>query len=314
MEDYNNIYKNLISEISSILDKYGFSPVNFLKTTSENHKSANYEILASIAKHIFNENEKNEISDINSHKLELIIKQRIWNEEKNAANDNDKDYMLAHVLHTYLNAFFGKYFNIANNQYFTKDEKLKFVLPCSHAKDFDEFETNAKYIENCMGNIGINPIRELSLLILPDGTCYNAQNDHATCAKWLNVNGIDIDHAIRFETSKQFYDFNFGSLYNYGFSENSDKNELIQITDVQAQIIGDLYKSLYSKWKYLKNLENCIVNCRGFGFSYKDFNPDFCKRNLSKIEYETKGFFDGYEYMKYLREKIKNDPSKAPQK
>ena len=131
---------------------------------------------------------------------------------------------------------------------------------------------------------------------------------------YKNVNGIDIDHAIRFETSKQFYDFNFGSLYNYGFSENSDKNELIEMTDSQAQIIGDLYKSLYSKWKYLKNLEQCMINCRGLGFSYKDYDPEYCRRNLSKIENETKDFFDSADYMKYLREKIKNDPSQNRQK
>ena len=73
MEDYNYIYEDLLNDISHILENYGFNPVNFLRTTSDKHKSAHYEILATIAKHIFDENEKNEISIINSHKLEEII-------------------------------------------------------------------------------------------------------------------------------------------------------------------------------------------------------------------------------------------------
>jgi hypothetical protein len=147
---------------------------------------------------------------------------------------------------------------------------------------------------------------------MPDGTCYNAQNDHLTCARWLNVNGIDIDRAIRFETSKEYYDFNFGSLYNYDFSENSDKNQFLEITEEQAQILGDIYKSLCFAWKYLKPLEKCLINCQGFGISQKDYIPELCAKNLSQIDNTTKGFFDSYDYMKNLKQKIQSNPSNEP--
>ena len=136
---------------------------------------------------------------------------------------------------------------------------------------------------------------------MPDGTCYNALNEHLALARWLNVNGIDIDHAIRFESSKQYYDFDFCSLYNYNFSKNSDNNQFIEITPNQAIVITDLYKALQQGWAFLKPLSSSIKKSNGFGIGFKDFTPELGRKNLDMIAQYSKGYFDDYEYLKELK-------------
>ena len=206
------------------------------------------------------------------------------------------------ILNTYLNSFYNKYYHVQDGKTVLTNRE-SFDLPEKNTKTIDTFEADAKYINNKLGNISVNPDRELTLIILPDGTCYNALNDHMTCAKWLNVNGIDIDKAIRFETSKEFYDFTFCSLYNFDFSEKSDSNQFIELTNAQAMILMDIYKSLSCTWKFLTPLENCLRRCTGFGFSPNDYNPELCKKNLYSLSDYAQGFFDDYSYMKMLREK-----------
>ena len=173
-----------------------------------------------------------------------------------------------------------------------------FELPHKQSNQIDDIEDNFKYIKNKLGNIYLNPSNELSLIIMPDGTCFNALNDHATCAKWLNMNGIDIDQAIRFEASQQFYNFDFCSLNNFGFSEKSDTNEFIKITPEQAIVITDLYKGLSLGWKFMHPLEKSLEKATGFGFSKKDYKFGFGEQNLSTIAEYSKGYFDKYEYLK----------------
>lgn len=309
MTDYNNIYNGLINEISNILSTHNLSAINFLQTTSPEHKMAHDEILQCISKYVGNDNDKKEIVNINSFNLENFIKNA---QEKESSISNNLEYKIAKILHTYLINFYNKYYYIYSGELITLPQKLEFSLPKLHSNSFEDFEINARRIESSLGNIGVNKHRELSLLIMPDGTCYNAQNDHLNCARWLNVNGIDISKAIRFETSKEFYDFNFGSLYNYDFSEKSTEDEYLEITTEQATVIADIYKSLCYHWKYLKPLEKCLLNCKGFGFCPKDYIPELCAKNLSRIENETKGFFNTYHYMRDLKEKIRTRPSDIP--
>ena len=300
-KNFTEEYAKMAEEILDILNKYELSPNRFIYTTSDNHKLAHNEILECLARHIKDGDEKDLMLGEYKKAYQGFILDKIDKDE--TLDKKDPQYCVHSIIQTYLEPFYGSYFYIFDNN-LRLTQKEFFSLPCKKTRTFDEFAQNERYITDRLGQIVLNPYRELTLLIQPDGTCYNAQNDHQTCAKWLNVNGIDIDQTIRFETSKQFYDFNFCSLYNYGFSENSNDDEIINITDEQAIVLTDIYKTMCNAWKYLKPLEETLHNCKGFGFSVKDYIPEIGEKNLRTIDEYAGDFFSVRKYIRYLKEKI----------
>lgn len=302
MKDYNTLYNYLIEEIQDILSRHELSPQQLLCSTSPNHLLFHEELIELLSCMVETIDDIDELKKENSKRNRLLfeaMEKELIGYSKSQCSDMSA---ICHIINTYLAGFMNKYLTLKNGK-IIRTNKESFQLPKNQTSTFDDFEDNYHYIISKLGNIYLNPNREICLIIMPDGTCYNALNDHLTCARWLNLNNIDIDHAIRFESSKQFYDFDFCSLHNYNFSTKSDNNEFIEITPEQAIIITDLYKALQQGWAFLKPLSSSITKSNGFGFGYKDFKSGLGQKNLSLIAEHSKGYFDDYDYLKELKSK-----------
>ena len=292
----------LVQEIEERLSKYELTAQELLVTTSPNHKLFHEDMVEILSNMIENLDDVDELKKENSKRHRLLFESMENDLIGYSRVQCSKMTSICHITNVYLGNFFNKYISLKGDR-IENTNKESFILPKTKTESFDEYESNYKYIISKLGNIYLNPNRELCLLIMPDGTCYNALDDHLTCARWLNMNGIDINNAIRFESSKQFYDFNFCSLYNYNFSYKSDSNQFIEITTEQAIVITDLYKALQQGWAFLKPISSSIEQSNGFGFGYKDFTPGLGPKNLSQLAEYSKGYLDDYEYLKELKSK-----------
>ena len=301
MKDYNEILNELIFQIERLTKKYNLDSIKLIHSTSESHKLFHEEFLVILGQLVDDLDDLDFLYRENSKML-----RQLWIAMDGGLKEGfeycNRLISYCDIIHKYLGNFHNKYFSIQNNEPVLNKKEI-FELPVSNTREFEDMDINFKYITAKLGSIYTNENRELCLLILTDGTCYNALNDHATLARWLNMNGIDIDNAIRFEASRQFNNFDFCSLNNFGFSEKSNDNEFIQITPAQAIAITDLYKALSSGWRFIKPFDKCLEKTTGFGFGIKDYRSGLGERNLSIISEYAKGYFDDYDYLRYLKTK-----------
>ena len=149
-----------------------------------------------------------------------------------------------------------------------------------------------------MGNLAINPKRQVNLFVLPNGDAYSCILGHFRLAQWLCANGISLVGALRVEFTKENYSVDLSTLGNCGFSIESNNDYNLEWTDEQAQIFISLHNTLSEKWKFLKPLEENLRMSSGLGFDKTVFNEKLAKKNLFKIE----DFVPDFNKNKYLRE------------
>ena len=137
---------------------------------------------------------------------------------------------------------------------------------------------------------------------MPDGKTYFAPKDHLTLANWLNATGVDIKGAVRLEATKHAYgksSFDVTSLYNYKFSESSNMDEQIALTDKQGEALAKVYGGLQSAWENLANFEEVLYMSTGFGLGKKDekYDANIAKNNLKILRnYVDEDYFDVKAY------------------
>ena len=214
MRDFKNIQERISTAISIILERYDLDARTFLYKQNPNNRNANSEILNILAGYINSDNDKIKIATENGKVLYSKIS------EEDGTVQYDHEFYIAKLLKTYLIDFYGNFFTIQNNEVSPTNIE-NFTLPS--IKDKPDFRKNADYINRKLTHLpqNSNP-NELELIFLYDGTSYFAPNGHDNLAFWLNLNNIDLTSAIRFESSKSIYDFNFGSLYNAKFAETEE--------------------------------------------------------------------------------------------
>ena len=295
MEEYLSMHNNLMNDIKNILQEHNITCEKFFLSNDEDHQSAHKKILNTLTKYINTVSDKSELEIIN-RKKSLDYYNKLGNEKIN----DSYDYQICKIIKEYLLDFYGALYKIIDGKVvYTNQEN--FQLPVLDIKIMEDMDSNYKYIKQKCGNTYHNPNSTICLIILKDGTTYIAPLDHQILAYWLNLNGIDINQSIRLETSKQFFDFTFSSLHNYKFSEFSNDNELIKISNDQANVIGTLYQTLKYAWRWLKPLEPQLLKCDGFGFAINDYDPILSVTNINKLEDYSGGLLDGKEYLKDLK-------------
>ena len=130
-------------------------------------------------------------------------------------------------------------------------------------------------------------------------------------AYWLNVNGIELKNAIRFESSESIKDFNFSSLFNDKLAENNDENELITITHPQAEMLGIFYETLEHGWHYMRPLAQQLKLSRGFGIGKTE---KFVIEGASGKNIRTLDLYLGDHFNKgeYVREAMLSNDAHSP--
>ena len=304
-KDVELMYDLLVKSVKQVLDKHGIKYEAFLRQSSDKSAVVHKEILDILAKFI------NTFGD----RMTLLIKNRedlfaVYDKyaDSGKALEEIDEYQLKHIIYAYLGLFYNHFYTIDNGKVnLTNNEEFK--LPSM--EDKPDYDKNLEYITSKISKkmYPSNP-EQLEILILPNGTTYFTPDDHRTLAFWLNVNGVDLDKAIRVESSKRLGEFNFTSLFNYKFSKNSDENELIKITSPQAEMLGLVYSSLTSGWLYMKPFVENLRMTTGFGFGKKEkFDPQgLSAENLRKLSTYLGDFFTTSERTEYIREmNLSND-------
>jgi len=140
---------------------------------------------------------------------------------------------------------------------------------------------------------------ELCMLIMPDGTSYFSPINHEELAQWLNVNGIIIDKAVRFESNKKLGDFVISSLHNKHLSKTSNNDELIEVTNPQADMLSKLYGTLLKGWVWMQPLDSQLRATNGLGIGKKE-NWDqagLSGKNIKRLHNHMSDYFSLKEYI-----------------
>ena len=300
--EIKELYKEMTEKINQIISENNVDVFNFFMSSSPENQKTHELILNVLKDYLSDIVDTQELVMLNRNEM-LKIYERFKTEKMSLSVS--EEYQKYLIIKKYIFDFNYSFFKIKNGEINKTKFADKFILPS--ICDKPDYDANAKFLKNNFTKTHDNKYDQLCLIILPDGTCYQTPDDHETLAYWLNVNGVNLKNAIRFEATQSLYDFSFTSLHNYKFSNNSDDDELIEMTHEQAEIIGTLYGSLLQCWKYMKPLSGEIKNSSGFGFgkTEKFEEGGISSKNLNRLALYTKDFFDKGEYIREL--KLKNN-------
>ena len=167
---------------------------------------------------------------------------------------------------------------------------------------------NIAYIKNKCKDYDSSE-KELCLLILPTGKTYYAVNDdHASLAYWLNINGIDFKNSLHFEVTKSSGAFLITSLYQFVFSRSSNEDKLIELTFSQCDVLNALYDAIFNMWRRTKPVTYTIRASQGLGIGMNDVDRDSRigsetpARNLRRLHNCMSDYFDSAMYRDYANE------------
>jgi len=286
-------FDTILEEITKIFNESNVETSGYLVYPAEDIE-INNKILEVLCKHIKTHEDVKTIAKQARNEYISIVK----NVKTNPLTKERMDRLnICYIVKKYLQCFYNSFFRIQDGKIIRTNYE-KFELPYLQPKNAEEIIKNNKYLENKAHYPILDDNCEINLIILPNGTCYFAPIDHQSLAYWLNINGIDINNAIRFEVSKDVNDFRFSTLYNCEYSIDSNDNEMLIITDKQAEVLGGLYQTVRAKWRNIYPYERSLHMLNGFGFSNYDYDKDFAKTNLEKLGKYSNGLFDDYDYFK----------------
>lgn len=297
-------YQEMITKINLILSDNKVDVSNFFMSAKEENKNIHKQILDVLKVYLNDIVDTQEFYVLNKKQLNNQLSKIYTKFNKLDSQEALHDYQVYLIIKNYLFDFNNAFFKIKNGEVnFTKYVN-KFILPS--IGDKADLKENAKFLKNNCTKTQ-DHYDQLCLIILPDGTCYQTPYDHETLACWLNVNGISIKNAIRYESTQKYYDFSFTSLYNYRFCKDSDSDELIEMTHEQAEVLGTLYASLLECWKFMKPLSDEIKNSSGFGIgkTEKFEEGGISSKNLNRLSLYIGDYFNKGEYLREL--KLKNN-------
>ena len=299
MKNYEIIQKNLMLKINTILKQFEISPKDFLCKHNKKNLDAHETILGSLPPMLENEKVRTQILTENRKKQIDIAHQF-----KDIGHKNSPEYQICSIIKAYLYDFYDTFYSFKNGEpenTFAED----FFLPS--IEDNPDSSANFKYILNKLRQYPRETSTELETIILPNGETFFAPIDHETLAYWLNINGVNLHNAIRFESSQSIRDFNFSSLFNDKFAESDTEKETIQISSKQAEILGVLYESLEHGWHFMRPLHDQFKHSSGFGIgkTEKFDNEGISGKNLRTLDLYMGKHFNKCEYIREAR--LSND-------
>ena len=300
MANFDNIQKQLLIQADIIFKKHKIQPENFFhQSFGSNSKKCHEEILQAISK------VATETAEIKM--LECSNYMHLSNIVSNATNVrpiprlnknplNNREYELCKIFHNYYELFYDKFYRTPHNKViYTNAEN--FELPSlANANDpeytskprMTQLTDNTTYISKRLAR-KLENRNELEFLLMPNGNLYFAPSSHQTLAMWLTANGVNLKNAIRIECAKtpdkKSY-FEFNSLYNHGYSTESNSDNLIEISKPQAVTIGELHRTLHLYWPKLTPITHSVDFSTGFGLGKRDRqlgqqNSDIANKNLN---------------------------------
>lgn len=293
------ITRQMRERLKQLKIKYNIDSTALFAEPREEHIAFNKEMLAML-------NEFSKIQFCGDELYKTENKQKLIQELKSKELDFG-DRTLNFIIKTYLVDIWNYFVKVDSEGNVVPNGAEKFELPSLDSDD-ESVERNNKYIEKKIGNIYLNKYRQLSLFILPDGTCYYAPKDHMALATWLNLNAIDIKGSLRLEVSDLNDTIDLSSLGNSMFSVSSDEDKLIEITDEQARVFASIFDAVKLTRKNNVSLEDCLFRSAGFGFSSFDYDEKYAVKNLRKIWWE----FDDFDKNNYLKELMHYHEKKKP--
>ena len=297
------VQENLMLKINTILKKFEISPQDFLRKYNANNFKAHKMILEMFPPMIEDKQTRENIIKENRHKQIQIVKPAKAFEYKNSP-----EYHLCSIIKSYLYDFYETFYKLEDGN-LTITNAEDFFLPST--EETLDCSSNFKYIKNKLRNYPRKSSTEVETIILPNGSTFFAPIDHETLAYWLNANGVNLHHAIRFESSESIRDFNFSSLFNDKLAENDDEQELITISKPQAEMLNTLYETLDYGWHYMQPLDKQLKLSRGFGIGKTE---QFDAEGISGKNIRTLDLYLGNHFNKceYVREAKLNNDAHSP--
>lgn len=259
----NNISEDLQLKIKILLEKISFLCAKYLITSYDNYADMKVR-----------EDDYN-----NCHKEALQLVSSIIKDSKDSLlfAENYKHFKRKNILEDfpfkiadcYILYFNKHYFNILNGNYNIQDNHI--------IKDIDDIEEH-KHKINSMNADLMYPI-----LITPSGECFFGPNGHEILCKWLYLKDKkDLKSSLRVDVDFKNKNFEFSSIY--GYTEDDKNEELISLTNEQANALSKLYSSMINMYGEFNPLYQNALYSSGLGLGSHEKQSETSQHNLNKLK------------------------------
>lgn len=186
----------------------------------------------------------------------------------------------------YLRYFKDAYFTIKDGKHIISDNYK--------IKDMTDKNEHKKNI-NCIHLDVMYPV-----LITPEGDGYFGQYGHESLCKWLYLNdNKDLHSSLRIDVDFHNKRFEFSSIF--GYVEDDDKENLIQLTNPQTDTFGKLHKTMLEMYGEMAPLHESALYSSGLGLGSHERPSEISQHNLNKF---SKYFGKDFNLLLYKRYKV----------
>ena len=242
--NYDDFYLELVELIENKSQEYGIDYKEYLKTYNSKNALLHKDLIDFIT---------NKTRDYKLLTDEIKYESASKNAFKQKPELKVQKAEIYKIIDTYIYDFIYKGF-IDLEEPDKSLDKLKFT----HASTPTYYQYMAKH----------NDYNNLVCIVLKDGTCLLSKSNHDNLIKFLCVNGINLNDAIRLEQEEASKELSIDSLkqfrYMLHFDSEYDFEKSVEISPEQIETITQMYKVIKS-YKKLSSIEDTLIMSSGFG-------------------------------------------------
>lgn len=203
----------------------------------------------------------------------------------------DKD--IENVIETYTTLYCNKYFVVLSGR------AVQTTLCHYNVDDKSEYERKLR----------ASVATSLPLILTKDGEVYFSATCHKDLCGWLTAQNKDLKGAMRIFILPKHHMFTMTSMWNYDYTQNSNKDLHALITPIQAEIFCKLYRECGRRWSTINPIEKVVQHSNFFvDTSGTEEAELIVNQNLKTLEDAFGGAeFSIREYKKYLHRQLKEE-------
>lgn len=212
---------------------------------------------------------------------------------KRATHKKYADRDIEDVIEAYSTLYYNKYFVVLSGR------AVQTTLCHYDCNDASEYERKLR----------ASVASSLPLILTKEGELYFSATCHKDLCGWLTAQNKDLTGAMRIFILPKHHMFTMTSMWNYDYTQNSNKDLHALITPIQAEIFCKLYRECGRKWSTINPIEKVVQHSNFFiDTSGTEEAELVVNQNLKTLEDAFGGEeFSIREYKKYLRRQLQEE-------
>lgn len=203
----------------------------------------------------------------------------------------DKD--IENVIEAYATLYYNKYFKVISGR------AVQTTLYHYNMDDPSEYERKLR----------ASMAMSLPLILTKDGEAYFSATCHKDLCGWLTAQNEDLAGAMRIFILPKNHMFTMTSMWNYGYTQNSNADSQVLLTQIQAEMFCKLYRECAGRWSTINPIEKVVQHSNFFAdINGTEESASVADQNLKTLEEAFDGKeFSVREYKKYRRQQLQEE-------